>query len=345
MAPATRPFLPLTLILSLVPAAGAAEGPRADSAPQRVLVAKATAEALDKLVPESLDDLRAIEEQVKKVAQVAVPATVGVRVGSAQGSGVIVSEDGLILTAAHVSGEAGRAVLITLPDGRTVRGRSLGLNAELDAGMMKINDPGPWPHVAVAEPDSLEIGDWCVAIGHPGGYQDGRDAPVRLGRIVAFRSSVVQTDCTLVGGDSGGPLFDMQGRVIGIHSRIGPSTAWNFHVPISVYRDGWDRMLAGKEWGGVGKGALLGVVGEDDERGCRITSAAPGLPAGEAGLQEGDIITHVDGRRIRSFEHLRSEIGEHEPGKTVSVRVLRDGERFTFTVELADRNNLPMDDQ
>ena len=344
MASATRLLWPLALILSLVSPAGAAEAPRGESAPQRVFVARATAEALDKPVPESVDDLRAIEEQVKRVAAIAMPATVGVRVGSAQGSGVIVSQDGLVLTAAHVSGEPGRTVVLTLSDGRTVRGRSLGLNRDLDAGMMKINDPGPWPHVDVAERDGLEIGDWCVAIGHPGGYQDDRNAPVRLGRIVAFRSSVIQTDCTLVGGDSGGPLFDMEGRVIGIHSRIGPSTAWNFHVPISVYEDGWDRMLESEVWGGAGKGALLGVLGEDHEHGCRVTMLSPGLPAQDAGLQQGDVITHVDGRRIRGFEHLRSEIAEHDPGKKVSVRVLRDGERFTFTVELADRNNLPMDE-
>lgn len=343
MNPATRLSFPFVLMLLVGAPPASAEAPRSESAPQRVFVAKPTAAALDKPVPESLDDLQAIEGQVKKVAKVAIPATVGVRVGSAQGSGVIVSEEGLILTAAHVSGEPGRRVVITLSDGRTVRGRSLGLNRELDAGMMQIDDPGPWPHVAVADDDSLEIGAWCVAIGHPGGYQDGRDAPVRLGRIVAFRSSVIQTDCTLVGGDSGGPLFDMEGRVIGIHSRIGPSTAWNFHVPISVYHDGWDRMLDHQVWGGIGKGALLGVVGENDEQGCRVTSVAPGLPAEESGIQEGDIITHVDGRRIRGFEHLRSEIAEHDPGKTVSVRVLREGERFTFTVELADRENLPVD--
>ena len=301
------------------------------------------ASALDKPVPETIEDLQAIEQQVKLVARKAIPATVGLRVGRAQGSGVIVSEDGLILTAAHVIGKPDKQVTITLSDGRRVRGISLGLNRDLDAGMIKITEKGPWPVAETAEPGSVEIGDWCVAIGHPGGWQDGRSAPVRLGRVVARRNSVIQTDCTLVGGDSGGPLFDMQGRVIGIHSRIGPSTAWNFHVPIAVYRDGWDKMLAGDEWGIYGSGAVIGVVGDDDPEGCLVTGVAPGFPAEDAGLQVGDIITHLDGERVRGFNDLRGKVGEHKPGEKVSVEILRDGEQFKFTVRLADRENPPME--
>lgn len=330
-------FRCLLLILLLFAALGASAG-----AAERALVARVAA-ALDKPVPETVDDLLAIEEQIQRVARKAIPATVGVRVGRAQGSGVIVSQDGLVLTAAHVSGEPGRPVTLTLSDGRRVRGESLGLNRELDAGMIRITDSGSWPAAEMAKPDNVDVGDWCVAIGHPGGVQEGRTAPVRLGRIVAFRRSLIQTDCTLVGGDSGGPLFDMQGRVIGVHSRIGPSTAWNFHVPISVYRDGWDKMLAGETWGGFGSGALLGVLGDDDPEGCLVTGVAPGLPAEAAGLEVGDIITHLNGKRIRGFDDLAGQVREHKPGEEVVLQVLRGGERMTITVELADRGSLPIE--
>lgn len=325
----------LAMLAALVASApaGAAE-PR--------VAAKIDLAALEKPVPESVADLLAIESQVQSVARTAGAATVGLRVGRAQGSGVIVSEDGLILTAAHVVGEPGQQVVATLSDGRKIRGKSLGVNPELDAGMVKLIERGDWPVAELAEPDSVEVGEWCVAVGHPGGWREDRTAPVRLGRIVAFRGSVIQTDCTLVGGDSGGPLFDMQGRVIGIHSRIGPSTAWNFHVPISIYRDGWDEMVAGEVWGNSGSGALLGVVGDDDPEGCLITIVAPGLPAEDAGLQVGDIITHLNGRRVRGFKDLTERVREHDPGERINIEVLRDEERLEFRIKLADRADYPI---
>src|ERR1700758_5501580 len=97
---------------------------------------------------------------------------------------------------------------------------------------------------------SLTKGQWVVSIGHPGGFRPNRTPVVRLGRVLEANANLIQTDCTLVGGDSGGPLFDMDGKVIGIHSRIGPAITANLHVPVNTYRDTWDDLANGETLGG-----------------------------------------------------------------------------------------------
>src|SRR5438876_11640505 len=110
--------------------------------------------------------------------------------------------------------------------------------------------------------DELTKGEWCLATGHPRGYKPGRTPPVRLGRDLTFGNTIIKTDCTLVGGDSGGPLFDMQGRVIGIHSRIGQTLAQNMHVPVDTYRETWDRLVKGdRVYGNIGGGGRGGRGG------------------------------------------------------------------------------------
>ncbi|MGH7129376.1 MAG: S1C family serine protease, partial [Planctomycetaceae bacterium] len=276
-----------SLPLPAVPVSAADAESGSSTAAVSVELTDAETAVLEKAVPETVEDLRVIESITQRLAEKIAPVTVGLSIGRAQGSGVIISEDGYVLTAAHVSGPPGRKVSIILHDGRKVEGVTLGLNPVIDAGMIQITTEGDWPHAEMADADDVAVGDWCVATGHPGGYQDDRSAVLRLGRVVSLGENVIQTDCTLVGGDSGGPLFDMQGRVIGINSRIGVNTDWNFHVPVAAYHDGWDKLIASEEWSERVPGAILGVNGEDHEKGCRVTRVAPGYPAEEAGLQEG----------------------------------------------------------
>src|SRR5205807_1727365 len=94
----------------------------------------------------------------------------------------------------------------------------------------------------------LKKGQWVITVGHPGGFRPDRSPPVRLGRVIESTKSLVRTDCTIVGGDSGGPLFDMTGKVVGIHSRIGAPLSANIHVPVDTYRDTWDRLVKGEVW-------------------------------------------------------------------------------------------------
>lgn len=207
----------------------------------------ATQAALGKAAPENISDLRAIQDRVTGVIDNAMRATVGLQVGVAQASGVVVSTDGYILTAAHVIGRPGRTVRILFADGTTAQGKTLGVNPGVDGGLVQITDPGPWPFAELASAEaSPRPGDWCVAIGHPGGFQSGRTPPVRVGRVIDYEPAVIRTDCVISMGDSGGPLFDMKGRVIGIHSRIAEAASMNFHVPADTYRNAWDELKAGE---------------------------------------------------------------------------------------------------
>ena len=199
--------------------------------------------------PASLDDLKSIEQHVKALVTRISPAVVAVQVDGASGSGVVVSADGLVLTVAHVCEQPDREVRFVFPDGKTARGKTLGMNHEIDSGLTKITDEGEWPHVDIGDLDQTHLGDWVLALGHPGGFDAQRSVVARLGRIITLNSDALQTDCTIMAGDSGGPLFDMHGRVIGVHNRISDSTAENFHVPIRTYYDTWDRLAKRESWG------------------------------------------------------------------------------------------------
>lgn len=292
-----------------------------------------------KAAPEDVADLLAIQGRVRALVDKVTPATVGVRIGRAQGSGVIVTADGYVLTAGHVSAKPGRPVMLILADGRRIKGKTLGSNRSVDAGLIRITEPGPWPFVKMADMASIHTGDWCLALGHPGGYQRGRPPVVRLGRVARKSNRVIQSDCTLVGGDSGGPLFDMHGRVIGIHSRIGKATIWNFHVPIVAYHTGWDRLAAGDVWGARPKPptAVLGVDGEDNPRGCKVTSVAKKFPAARAGVKVGDIITKFSGQPVKGIDHLAALVQKKRPGTRVSLTILRKGKTLHITAVLAAR--------
>src|SRR5262249_25426950 len=150
-------------------------------------------------------------------------------------------------------------------------------------------------------------GQWCIATGHPGGFRPGRTPVVRLGRIQEARDMFVRTDCSLVGGDSGGPLFDMQGRVIGIHSRIGGPITANIHVPVDTYRGTWAGLAkAGAGGGRPGSPALstvpyMGTEGDADADQARVPRVVPDSPAEKAGLKVDDVITMFDGKKIGAY--------------------------------------------
>jgi serine protease Do len=193
--------------------------------------------------PKDLAGFQALQTQIQAVVRKVLPAVVGIQIGGSAGSGVIVSEDGIVMTAGHVVVKPGQQVTFFMPDGKAVKGITLGLSAGADAGLMKITQPGKWPFVPLGDSAALKPGMWCLAIGHPLGYHPGRPPVVRIGRILQKSESMIQTDCPLVGGDSGGPLVDLEGKVIGINSRIAGPTDVNLHVPVNIFREMWDQML------------------------------------------------------------------------------------------------------
>jgi serine protease Do len=301
------------------------------------------AAVLKKKYPESVADLRAIENQVQAVTAIGRAATVGIDIGGAAGSGVVVSADGLVLTAGHVVTEPNLPVMFLFADGRRARGVTLGLNRVIDSGMMRITDPGPWPFVPLAKAAELANGEWVITLGQPNGFDSDRAPPVRLGRVLSYDDEVINTDCTLVGGDSGGPLLNLRGELVGIHSRIGRGITSNYHVPVAAYHNDWNRLLASHAWGrdiGVEdeeySRPLLGIAGHDEAGRAVVTQVFPGLPAEQAGIRVGDVLLAIDETEVTTFRALALDIANRAAGEKLKLKVRRGEAEQVVEVELVE---------
>jgi serine protease Do len=204
--------------------------------------------------------------------------------------------------------------------------------------MIQLPDDRDWPFAELSNDKSPYPGTWCLALGHPGGYDPKRGVVARLGRTIISRRRFLQTDCELVGGDSGGPLFDMSGRVLAIHSRIGDAANYNFHVPVGIFKEEWDRLKNGEDFVGH-SGALLGLAGEPNRGGLglKVTKVFPGEPAEKAGIQVGDIIVLFHSREVRTIDQLTELVGQELPGKVVTLEIIRGGASRKIEVELGMR--------
>ena len=290
-------------------------------------------------VPKTLSQLRLMERQQRRVARLAAACTVSVQIGPAQGCGVIITPSGYVLTAAHVAMRPDMRAIVTTSDGRELTATTLGLNRNYDAGLLKINrsddQPERWPHATAGTSEGLVPGMWCVAMGHPGGFDPGRGPVTRVGRILEARPDALLTDCALIGGDSGGPLFDYSGRLIAVHSRIGNDVAENLHVPVDKYASSWKRMRRGDSWGVLaGFRPSLGVRGNTASEPAVITSVAPGSVAAQNQIQPGDIVEKFNGADIRNFAELKQAVSDTMPGERVRLKINRDGDRFMVTLEI-----------
>lgn len=299
----------------------------------------------------SIEDLAILEKQVHSVAEKALPATVALvsnGTGSS-GSGVIVSKDGLILTASHVI-QGLKKVDVYFPDGKKWVGKVLGSNYSKDIGMVQLVDAGPWPFVELGESKPLEAGDWLVALGHSAGFDPARTPPVRFGRVMSDGpGNYFTSDCTLIGGDSGGPLFDLDGKLVGINSSIGWSWKNNNHAGVDGFREDWERLRAGETWGALQMNPLanpetpvLGIVMgiRDEGRGVRVQKVEPNSPAAAAGLRVGDMIVAVDKEPVLGGSELQQVLIKKEVGDLVSLGLVRGTEKLKIDVELVKREEL-----
>jgi serine protease Do len=308
--------------------------------PAEIAREEAAKESLERLfggaTPGGLSDLRAMQDHVRQLTGQLVRTTVGVTVGNAQGSGVIISKDGYVLTAAHVASRPNRDVLFLLSDGRKLKGKTLGLNRSLDSGLMKIDGVDDLPFAEMGKIDGMKLGQWCLATGHPGGYQEDRQAVLRLGRVQWISNDkTIVTDCTLVGGDSGGPLFDMYGRVIGINSRIASDIKANMHVPVSTFSETWDRLTKAEAWGHYpGDTPYLGVKGAPEATNAQLTEVKPGSPAEKAKLEVGDIVLKFGDKEITDFKSLIDAVQETQPKDRVKITVQRGEETKELTITM-----------
>ncbi len=298
---------------------------------------------LEKSAPVNAQELRAMQEHVKKVLKKVMPATVGIRVGMAAGSGVIIDAEGHVLTAGHVSGQPNRDCEVIFPDGKVVKAKTLGQNRLIDSGLIKIVDKPEkgktWSHVPMGDSSKLKLGQWCIAVGQPGGFRPGRSPVVRVGRVQVVDKGLIQTDCTLVGGDSGGPLFDMEGRVIGIHSRIAQPITLNIHVPVNTYRDTWEHLVKGTSWASMrlpdaGYIGISFAFGSDNLVVSEITQKSP---AENAGIKAGDVVTAIDGKKLSRRGELAEYMESKKADDEITLEIRRDDMPLTIKLKLGKR--------
>jgi S1-C subfamily serine protease len=149
---------------------------------------------------------------------------------------------------------------------------------------------------------------------------------IRVGRILSVLSDTIISDVALIGGDSGGPLFNLRGELVGIHSRIGTDVVDNMHVPIDTFESDWQRLRKGDAWGVLpGYAPVIGVSGQKGETRAIIGDVTKDGPAYKAGLEPGDVVRKFDGQKIETFEDLQNAVRATLPGDTVKI-VVRRGE-------------------
>jgi serine protease Do len=259
--------------------------------------------------------------------------------GEALGSGFIISQDGYILTNNHVV-DGATSVSVKLTDGREFHARVIGKDKTTDVAVVKI-DATNLPTVKIGNPDSSKVGEWVVAIGSPYGF----DSTVTSGIISAKSRSMsddspipfIQTDVPVNPGNSGGPLFNLNGEVIGInsmiYSRTGGFQGLSFAIPIDAAMHVKDQLVS---TGHVSRGRIgVGVqplsadkakaLGLDSPNGALVGSVDPNGPAQAAGLRAGDVIVAVNGKHIGSTTELVGQVAQLSPGSEATISVWRDG--------------------
>jgi serine protease Do len=300
------------------------------SDPASIQTSQPLPESLIASAPENLEGVRQLEQHVQYLLSSISAATVALP----GGSGVVVSPEGFILTCAHVNQRPGREISVTFPDGKRVRAVTLGNNHGVDAGMVKITEPGEYPHVPMGNSADVPLGSWCLAIGYPVSFSRGQAPAVRLGRVAVNKPRMIVSDCAIMGGDSGGPLFDMYGRVIGINSRVNNSLDMNIHVPIDVYREDWDRFVANHDWSDQNPRTYIGITRDGEHENVRIAQIRASSPAERAGLQVGDVISKFDGRPVSNFDELLDRMSRHKPKDQVQLTIVRGEATVEVSVEL-----------
>jgi serine protease Do len=274
-------------------------------------------------------------------------------VQNALGSGVIVTNEGHIITNTHVvtDGEGNQVdqIEVQLSDGRSKKARLIGADSQADLAVLKIDDPGVKP-LKLADSDTVQPGDFVLAIGNPFGLQetvtDGIISWKGQPNSTDFRGDLLQTNAAINPGNSGGPLVNLRGEVVGINeqilSRSGGSEGIGFAIPSNNVRSVLEGVL---KHGRVIRG-YLGIQsraqrsGQQDattDDGVVVDDVMPGSPAAQAKLQPGDVIRRFNGRDVQNITTLRKMVGQTELDKNVDLEVVRDGKPLRVTTQIKEQ--------
>ena len=190
-----------------------------------------------------LKTAKQIENRIFSIYDHLIKTTICLPLG---GSGILVSEDGYILTAGHIFLKAGLEIKVQLYDGKTYTAVTLGKDERRDYGLLKIKEKGSWQYTELGSSKDLKEYEACVMLGFPGEYQAGRHAVIRIGFVASKNThGFLQTSCIMMPGDSGGPLFNMEGKLIGINSRISRNINENCFAPVDKIKKNWEKLVKG----------------------------------------------------------------------------------------------------
>ncbi len=292
------------------------------------------------LFDEKLLDLLSVESKIRSILPVIKSAVVSIESSDGAGSGVIVSEDGLVLTAAHVIGKRGEKMMVTLAGGGKKNAVSKGGSELSDAGMLQLEKNERYPYVPLAKQGSSAPGQWCLALGHPNGFNQERGMVLRAGMILEKKDETLQTNCRLLGGDSGGPLFNLRGEVIGIHSRISKNSDENYHTTIESFLSNWNYFLSEEILllKNIQSAGFLGVMCEQSKRGLRIMEVIPHSEADQMGLLANDELLRLDSIPLDTREKLTILISEKSPGEIVTLDFMRGSREIAVQIQLGSRD-------
>src|SRR5213083_1240265 len=263
------------------------------------------------------------------------------------GSGVIVTNEGHIITNSHVVDQVDE-IEVQLSDGRTKKARVIGSDSQVDLSVLKIDEPGVKP-LKLADSDTVQAGDFVLAIGNPFGFEetvtDGIiSSKMRPNRTDAF-GDLLQTNAAINPGNSGGPLINLRGEVIGINtaiiSRSGGSQGIGFAIPSNTVRTALESLL---QQGRIIRG-YLGILSRalqpgqngPDTEGVVVDDVVPGSPAAEARLQKGDVIHKFNGHEVKNFPMLRSLVAQAELNKKVELEIMRGGKSLNVATQIKEQ--------
>ncbi len=270
------------------------------------------------------------------------------------GSGFLISDDGYILTNYHVVEDDSRIRVSLTDDRRNYEAEVIGADPSTDLALIKIQSDKKLPVVPLGDSEAIRVGDWVVAIGNPLNYAHTVTVGVvsakgrRLDELSRDRSldNYIQTDAAINFGNSGGPLVNLSGEVVGVNTAISSvGQGIGFAVPVNVAKGIIEQL---KRTGRVARGYLgidLGEItpdmqeafGLENDHGALVQVVRPGLPAEKAGIKRGDIITGVDGKPVASSDEVVRLVTAKPPGAGVKLTLNRSGQTLTVTATLADR--------
>src|SRR5205809_192289 len=269
------------------------------------------------------------------------------RVQNALGSGVIVTNEGHIITNNHVVDQVDE-IEVQLSDGRTKKARLVGADSQVDLAVLKIDDPGVKP-LKLADSDMVQAGDFVLAIGNPFGFEETVTDGIisskgRPNRTDAF-GDLLQTNAAINPGNSGGPLINLRGEVIGINtaiiSRSGGSQGIGFAIPSNTVRTALESLLKQgriiRGYLGILSRALQPGQNGPDTEGVVVDDVVPGSPAAEAQLQKGDVIHKFNGHEVKNFPMLRSLVAQAELNKKVELEIMRGGKSLNVATQIKEQ--------